>query len=262
MNLVEALQGIGLNEKEAKVYVALLQLGRGTAYYVAKHSGLKKPTTYVILEQLIKKGAVNKIPRENILRYVAVSPDELFSVAEAKMSNAKHVLPELKALSKGKDYKVSITYYESIDGIKEMYKKTLKAMENKEILGFYARAQKNSPEMMSLWEDWTNKREERGISVRGITTEDVKTIEWVKSKTRHLLNLKIVSSEEYDSNVSIEVCDNFVQIISSQYLQGVLIDNPDIANTMRQIFEMVWKGRPEKPQGAEFADTPRLNLDV
>ena len=29
MNLVEALQGIGLNEKEAKVYVALLQLGRG-----------------------------------------------------------------------------------------------------------------------------------------------------------------------------------------------------------------------------------------
>ena len=112
--------------------------------------------------------------------------------------------------------------------------------------------------MMSLWEDWTNKREEKGISVRGITTEDVKTLEWVKSKTRHLLNFKAVSSEEYDSNVSIEVYDNFVQIISSQYLQGVLIDNPDIANTMRQIFEMVWKGRPEKPQGAEFAETSKV----
>ncbi len=67
-----------------------------------------------------------------------------------------------------------------------------------------------------------------------------------------MLKIKFVPNEEYDSNVSIEVYDNFVQIISSQYLQGILIDNPDIADTMHQIFEMVWKGRPEKPQGAEF----------
>ena len=46
---------------------------------------------------------------------------------------------------------------------------------------------------MNLWDDWTNKRKERGISVRGITTKDIKTIEWVKSKTRHLLNFKTVS---------------------------------------------------------------------
>lgn len=252
MNLIEALRNLGLNEKEAKVYLALLQLGRGTAYSIAKHSGLKKPTTYVILEQLIKKGAVNKIPKENILRYIAINPDELFSAVEAKMNNAKQVLPELKALSKGKEYKVTTTYYEGIDGIEEMYKKTLKTMRNKEIVGFYASAKNNIPEMMRLWDDWTNKRAERNINVRAITTEDAKTVEWIRGKTNNLLNFKLISSEEYDSSVSIEVYDNFVQIISSRYLQGVLIDNPDIANTMRQIFEMVWKGRLEKPQGAEF----------
>lgn len=252
MNLIEVLQNIGLNEKEAKVYVALLQLGRATAYSVAKHSGLKKPTTYVILEQLIKKGAANKIPRENILRYVAVSPEELFSVAETKVINAKQSLPELKALCKGKEYKVTTTYYEGIDGIEEMYKKTLKTMRNREIVGFYAGAKNNIPEMMRLWDDWTNKRAERNINVRAITPEDVKTVEWVKNKIGHLLKIKLVPNEEYNSSVSVEVCDNFVQIISSQYLQGILIDNPDIAITMRQIFEMVWKARPEKPQGAEF----------
>ena len=157
MNLVEALQGIGLNEKEAKVYVALLQLGRGTAYSVAKHSGIKKPTTYVILEQLIKKGAANKIPRENILRYVAVNPDELFSVAEIKMNNAKQILPELKALGKGKEYKVATTYYEGVDGIKDMYKKILKLIKNKEVVGFYASAKNNPPEIIKLWDDWTKK---------------------------------------------------------------------------------------------------------
>ena len=252
MNLVEALQNLGLNEKEAKVYIALLQLGRGTAYSVAKHSGLKKPTTYVILEQLIKKGVANKIPRENILRYVAVNPDEIFSAIETKIINAKQALPELKALSKGKEYKVATTYYEGVDGIKEMYRKVLKTIINQEIVGFYANAKNNSPEMLELWDDWTNKRTERNINVRAITPADAKTVEWVKGKERHLLKIKFVPNEEYDSNVSIEVYDNFVQIISSQYLQGVLIDNPDIADTMRQIFEIVWKGRPEKPQGAEF----------
>lgn len=254
MNITESLQNIGLNEKEAKVYVALLQLGRATAYSVAKHSGLKKPTTYVILEQLIKKGAAGKIPRENILRYVAVSPDEFFSVAEAKMSNAKQALPELKALTKGKEYKVTTTYYEGISGIEEMYKKTLKTTKNKEIVGFYARAQTNSPEMLKLWEDWTEKREKEKFYLKGITTEDVKTIEWLgnKVKNKDLLKLKFIPASEYNSAVSIEVYDNFVQIISSQYLQGILIDNPDIAATMRQIFEMVWKARLEKPQGAEF----------
>lgn len=252
MSIVEALQNIGLNEKEAMVYVALLQIGRGTAYSVAKHSGLKKPTTYVILEQLIKKGAANKIPRENILRYVAVNPEELFSVAETRVINAKQALPELKALRKGKEYKVATTYYEGIDGIEEMYKKTLKTMRNKEIVGFYAGAKNNIPEMMGLWDDWTNKRAERNINVRAITPEDAKTVEWVKNKIGHLLKIKFVPNEEYNSSVSIEVCDNFVQIISSQYLHGILIDNPDIADTVRQIFEMVWKSRPEKPQGAEF----------
>ena len=55
MELKEALQTIGLNEKECAVYLALLQLGRASAYSVAQKSGLKKPTTYVILDELIEK---------------------------------------------------------------------------------------------------------------------------------------------------------------------------------------------------------------
>lgn len=252
MSITESLQNIGLNEKEARVYVALLQLGRATAYSVAKHSGLKKPTTYVILEQLIKKGAANKIPRENILRYVAVSPDEFFSVAEAKMSNAKQSLPELKALTKGKEYKVTTTYYEGVSGIEEMYKKILKTMRNKEVVGFYASAKNNSPEMIKLWGEWTKEMASRNISVKAITPKDIKTIDWLKNKENFLLKVKFVPIEEYNSAVSVEVYDNFVQIISSQYLQGILIDNPDIATTLRQIFEMVWKSRLEEPQDAEF----------
>jgi sugar-specific transcriptional regulator TrmB len=63
MDLIQSLKNLGLNEKEAKVYVALLQCPGATAYLIARHSGLKRPTTYVVLEDLIDKGVVTKIPR-------------------------------------------------------------------------------------------------------------------------------------------------------------------------------------------------------
>ena len=50
-----------------------------------------------------------------------------------------------------------------------------------------------------------------------------------------------ISKKKYSSNISIEVYKNFTQIISHRYLQGILIDNPDIARVMKQIFELVWE---------------------
>ena len=46
----------------------------------------------------------------------------------------------------------------------------------------------------------------------------------------------------YSSNISIEVYKDYTQIISHRYVQGILIRNPDIANVMRQIFEIARKG--------------------
>ena len=56
------LEAIGLTEKESVVYVALLSLGTGTAYRIAEECSVKKPTVYVILEDLRKKGLVLKVP--------------------------------------------------------------------------------------------------------------------------------------------------------------------------------------------------------
>ena len=47
MKYLEELVNLGLNEKEATIYLTLLSLNKATAYYIALKSGLKKPTTYV-----------------------------------------------------------------------------------------------------------------------------------------------------------------------------------------------------------------------
>ena len=61
-----------------------------------------------------------------------------------------------------------------------------------------------------------------------------------------LSEMKFLDTKDYLSECSIEIGDDFIQIISMRYLQGIHIDNPDITRQMRYIFEMLWKCRPEK----------------
>ena len=63
MNYIQDLQQIGLTEKEAKVYLAALELGEKAVQVIAQKAGVNRATTYFILESLIEKGlqrAINK----------------------------------------------------------------------------------------------------------------------------------------------------------------------------------------------------------
>jgi hypothetical protein len=53
--------------------------------------------------------------------------------------------------------------------------------------------------------------------------------------------MKVVPFSEFSSEVAIDVADNVVRIQDYKNLQGIAIENADVARTMREIFEMVWK---------------------
>jgi hypothetical protein len=63
------------------------------------------------------------------------------------LQNAQSALPELKALSQGKDFKVRASYYEGAEGLDEMYKKILKESP-KEVVSFAGHGRGVSPELL------------------------------------------------------------------------------------------------------------------
>ena len=56
--LEKELEKIGLTEKEAAVYLALLKLGPTTALKIARETGIKRPTVYTTLDALKGRGLV------------------------------------------------------------------------------------------------------------------------------------------------------------------------------------------------------------
>jgi len=239
--IIETLQNFGLNEKEAKIYLTLLPLKKATAYVVSIQSGIKKSTTYNILEILVNKGFALKIPSDDKNYYIAKSPKECFFAAREKLVSIEEIIPELLAMQKNDEEKATVSYYEGMDGIKESYHRIFKKVKDKEIVGFYAHGKDSPNDLVKSWDWWTKKRKEKNIKVRGITTRDASNEEYLTEQEKNLSNIKSLPMEEYNSNVSVEIYDKFTQIISSRNLQSILIENSDIANVLRQIFEIVWK---------------------
>ncbi|MEO6536701.1 MAG: helix-turn-helix domain-containing protein [Candidatus Paceibacterota bacterium] len=241
MNITEALSVLGLNDKQIAVYMALLQLGKGSAYSIADKAGIKRPTTYVILGELIDKGLAERVPRARKQSYRPISPEQAFGVAEEKLSLAKEKLPELLAMTKGADTKVNVLYFEGLKGIKQVMDYKRDEDKGKEILGFYATSKDLPSELTTFFQEWNDKNAKRRITMRGIVPDHESLELYREQDKKHGRNMKVVPHEEFSSEVAIDISERIVRIHDYKNLQGIAIENADVAKTMREIFEMVWK---------------------
>ena len=117
--------------------------------------------------------------------------------------------------------------------------------------------------MEKACDEINEKHRELKIKRRGITTYCPAVVNKYLNDEfleKNNINLKEFARKDYKSNISIEIYGNFVQIFSHRYLQGILIQNNDIAETIGMIFEMVWKvvedGYRVRDYGVDVAKRP------
>ncbi|KKU81962.1 MAG: hypothetical protein UY07_C0006G0042 [Parcubacteria group bacterium GW2011_GWA1_47_8] len=238
-HLLKTLETLGLSEKEAKIYFVLLQLGPSTPYKMAKRSGLKRPTAYVIANELVEKGYAVKAPGDKHT-YIARPPEVIYEEREQKLLEAKKNLPELQALKGGVADKPTVLYFEGKEGLKQALMYRIKELRDTEIVGFYADPDFATQETYAASLEFNEYRIAHNIKVRGLLTEaeTLKGFEkYIKDAT---FTPKFIPKELYSSNASFEFYQNFVKIIFFDTSVGVIIESPTVAKAMKQIFEMLW----------------------
>jgi sugar-specific transcriptional regulator TrmB len=132
--IAENLSSLGLYPNEAKVYLALLELGQGTVSDISKAAQLNRTTGYDILERLSLYGLANRTTQgSKKTMYVAEPPHRLKQYlenkkhqAERRLSDVVEIIPELQNVYK-KENKPVIKFFEGWDGIKNIYWHTLEA---------------------------------------------------------------------------------------------------------------------------------------
>ncbi len=246
--LVKKITPLGLTDKEARVYLALLQLGQASAYSVAIKSGLKKPTAYVILDELIEKGLAYHIPKEKKQLYAATNPEEFIHKAEGRFLVAKKVLPELLSLFKNKrqQQKARTLYFDGLSGMRQGLWYKEKELRGKELVGFFASARHASPEVYKLFDEWNSHYISHDIRVRGLTTydESLKDL-FEKYGDNSLKDIRILPDAASSPNVSIDAGEDFVRIDLIGAEQIVIVESVDFAQAFKQIFELAWQYFPD-----------------
>jgi sugar-specific transcriptional regulator TrmB len=238
-HLIKSLQNIGLSDKEAKVYLTLLQLGPSNPYRIAKKSGLKRPTAYVIAEELVNSGVIIRSSGEKHV-YVARAPEILFEEYEKKMLGAKKFLPELQALKGGTGDKPAVLYFEGIEGMKQALMYRIKEFHNTEVVGFYADPVFTTEETRQASFEFNNYRITNNITTRALVTEGEDLFPFKKYLTESTFIPKFIPKDMYSSNASFEFYPNLIKIIFYDTAVSVIIESPTVAKAMRQIFEMLW----------------------
>ncbi|MFA5994635.1 MAG: helix-turn-helix domain-containing protein [Parcubacteria group bacterium] len=240
MELVQVLQSLGLQEKEAKVYLALLQMGKGSVPGISVKAGTKRPTTYLILEELRKKGLVNLLPRKMKVLYVAKSPQILLEEQREKEQMIEANMPELLAMFNVQMEKPKVTYYQGKDNIAKLYGEIFK---EKDIL-FYGSIASISSEAYVQVEKYLHIVKKEKLQVREILQADEKSLAYAKEHVTENHQIKI-APEEYKLATDNMIFGSKVAIITyKDEAMAVVIESSDVAETYKSMFEMAWKVLP------------------
>src|SRR3989338_6757378 len=95
---LEILQRVGLTPGEAKIYLALLELGQSTTGPIVNKSKVSTSKTYKILERLENKGLVSHIIKRNIIHWSAANPKRIYDFFDRLETKKDNLLFKRKFL--------------------------------------------------------------------------------------------------------------------------------------------------------------------
>lgn len=242
----EQLVDLGFSNKEAGVYLALLELGPSTTTEISRRAGINRTTGYDILESLASDGLINPIGETKIQKFVAENPGKVISFLENKIKNSQeklkqaHVLlPELLSVFNVKE-KPKVRFYEGTERIKEVFEDTLTA--EKEILAYAVGADAFNAVGEEYLRDYFQRRVAKNIKVRVIAPDDVDTLKVTAKDKEEMRESFIVPKDRFYFTTETNIYNNKILIMSWKEKFAVLVESKEIADAQKKIFELAWLG--------------------
>lgn len=246
MVLQDKLKQLGLSENEAKTYMAMLELGPSVVVEIARKAQINRPTAYVQIESLNKKGLVSSQTKGKKQYFIAESPDKLellieneLKTVEDKKNELNNFLPELLNLFNTSEQRPHVKFFEGKEGVLALQKEFLKTTDDTPIYGITSLD--NIFEIFPEFENtYIKKRVQKKIYTKTIYTSQRGPI-LKNSDESSLRESKYVESDKLPLGVDITIFKDKVAIVALKgKISGTLIEHKEIADSFRAIFELVW----------------------
>lgn len=254
IQIKNTLTQMGLSDKEAKVYIALLELEYTTVQWIAKKTDLNRTTIYDILESLKQKGLVSFYIKNKVKYFIAAPPEKMADMLEEKLEreqrlfrNLKDLLPELNTIYNAKKIKPRVQFFESPEALEEVYVKIYGTGGGKESCFEYASWAENAAVYpTAMRERMLDYRKKYNIFTRQIAVESEYTKPWTtpEYQKKRFKEIRLIKNTGFDFGANIEMYDNKMVITmfgKETGLTGFYIESRELYKMLRTAFEFMWQ---------------------
>lgn len=246
--MVSILEKLGLSEKEAKVYLAALELGASSVQKIAQKAKINRATTYVILESLKKKGLTTSYEQGKKTFFSAEPPQRLELLVKnleqevnEKKSELVDILPQLKAIFNSSGNKPRVKFYEGKEGIvASRIESDSKLKPGTKIYAF------NNLDLLFSTiadvEENAQNRAKRDNPIDVIYTREAGPLKNANS-TKEKRKTRFIPKDKFPFRATISIVPGIqvrIATYEDQYM-GVIIEDSTIANAMKAIWDLAWE---------------------
>lgn len=237
---------LGFTAKEARVYLALLELGPSTATEIARKAKINRTTSYDILESLSGDGLVYSTGEAKVQKYAAEDPKKVINYlknkirkAQDRLNSAQSLLPQLLSIYSTKE-KPKVKFYEGAPGMKEAFEDTLSAKG--EILAYAVGEDMFNALSEKYFKDYFKRRTLKNISVRVIAPDTPESRAVTVNDEKELRTSLLVPNDQFYFSIEMNIYNNKIMIASWKEKFALIIESEEIANAQKKIFELAWQG--------------------
>ncbi len=241
---------LGLSEKEASVYLALLELGPSSVQDLAEKASVNRSTAYALLGTLKFRGLVSESDRDGRTLFSPETPHRLGTLLDdeerqvaSKRQSLSAAMPDFLALYNAIDGKPRVRFFEGNEGIATA-REILIDNPDEEFLSFTAIDE--GTEAMSKIDERERQRLARRLHGRLIIS--IKPGQ--KPPETDFKNWQVreipYDSAPFTGEVDI-YGDKVAAFVVRDHPMGFLVESKELSKIFRALFEAAWKeGKPWK----------------
>ncbi|MDR2540218.1 MAG: hypothetical protein LBD11_00085 [Candidatus Peribacteria bacterium] len=246
MELLDLLIKNSFSEKEAKIYLACLQLKIANASTIARFSGEKRSTTYSILKELQKKGVINEIDKNKIASYSAVPPETIVKKLETQVADFKELLPAFSAFTEKFGIAPKVQFFEGSEGLLEIYNDTISSQVEICVLIGTASYPKYANEYLnSVFLPQKLKNQIFSRVILSDSEQNRTSFKKLAPKFKKLnRNWKIVNGLTFPENIMINMYGPnkvLIAVLTEKESFGLIISSYYLYETLLGVFNFLWK---------------------
>lgn len=249
----EALLQFGLNEKEIKAYLAILQNGEASVLSISQSSDLSRGTVFDIAEKLKLKGYISEIKKGKKRRFVVESPanqfysllDRQYEKLEKSKKIVDDILPVIKAMNAADDFRPQMKVYTGFSGFKKVWDEIwqCKGKEFLSIARIGTFAKFSGEEFLTEIQEAKVKN---GFTSRAINEDSPSAREMQKKDKIYARETRLAPKEFQFPSTEIIFGDKIAMFSTVKENIILVIESRDFAATHRVYFEMLWSFLEEK----------------